>query len=218
MRSIALLSGAVLSAAVLSACDGGAAEPPFLPDTSPTVTATPTPDPEAELESFREFARLIDDAVEDGDGSLVESRAVSNVEFVVEGDLVLLGELSGRLRSSFESLVSNALADQSDEFGTGEANLSALARRAKHPAYGENRYQAVVTAIVPQSRSAHAPYNAPYRSIAVYEFAVRDGRWWLVLVLMDPHSGMTTEPSPAAWLRGECDTCFDHWERWEGPP
>lgn len=44
MRALALLSGAVLSAAVvLIACDGGASEAPFLVEISPIPTTTPTP-------------------------------------------------------------------------------------------------------------------------------------------------------------------------------
>ena len=43
MRAAALLSGAALSTAVLTACNGGAAEPPFLVEISPLPTATATP-------------------------------------------------------------------------------------------------------------------------------------------------------------------------------
>lgn len=95
MRAAVLLSGAALSAAVLTACDGGATEPPFLVEISPTPTAeatptaeptvvamptavskTPTPPPESGgMDGFRAFATLIQTALTDKQAQFFTDRA-----------------------------------------------------------------------------------------------------------------------------------------------
>ncbi len=111
MRAAALLSGAALSAAVLAACDGGATEPPFLSEESPTPTATATPTAEptvvatpaavlastvspeapttasgsASMGEFRTFADLIDKALADGDGAFFAIRGIQT-EVTCAGD------------------------------------------------------------------------------------------------------------------------------------
>ena len=211
-----LLSSATFSAAVLTACDGGASEPPFLFETSPTPTeeATREPPPESGgMDGFREFAWLLDDVVQSGNGSLLERQALPAIDYW-SGDAGFIGAPRERVRTGFEYLMSETLVEESDEFGGGEVRLHALARRAEEPAYQENRYQAIISAIVPQSY----PPREPYRNVTVYEFAFRDGRWRLVTVFVNPHAGLSVYPFAGAWLRGECDICFDHWERWEGTP
>ncbi len=108
MRAAALLSGVTLSAAVLTACNGGATEPPFLPEESPTPTAaaqptaeptvvamptavseTPTPPPESGgMDGFRAFAALIDAALAENDASFFAGRGVED-ELVCTGEEVL---------------------------------------------------------------------------------------------------------------------------------
>jgi hypothetical protein len=203
VRARGLLGGAslalLLAAAV--ACDD-AKKPTFLPEASPTALSR-----EAELESFREFAGLIDEAVRGGDGNLFERQALSEVD-MWSGDAGVLGRPPSEARESLERLVSDALPEQTDEFGSGEARLFALARSSE-PRGGENRYWAILGANRPTS---YQP--GQYRSVVAYEFVLRAGQWRLPAVLHDPDAG----PFAAAWLRGECgDVCFDHWERWEEP-
>ncbi len=193
MRAAALLSGAALSAAVLTACVGGASEPPFLSEESPTPTAAATES--GGMDGFREFAALIDEAVTSGDGILLTARMPTQSVRALRGDVVDYASWQ-EVRSWFESLVSEAVAEESDVFGGGEAILYAVART------GESRYQAIVTAIEPSR----------YRRIGVYEFTFRDSRWRLVTASMDPGW------SPEVFLTGDCTECYDHWERWEGTP
>jgi hypothetical protein len=107
VRALSLLSGAALSTAVLIACDGGATEPPFLLETSPTPTAeitvtpeptptaiptptaapeTPTPTPECDgMDCFRAFAVLIEAALAGNDASFFADRSVED-EITCTGD------------------------------------------------------------------------------------------------------------------------------------
>jgi hypothetical protein len=78
VRALAVLSGAALSAAVLTACDGDATEPPFLPEESPTSTAAAAES--GGMDGFREFARRIEEAVARGDGTIFEERAAPGFE------------------------------------------------------------------------------------------------------------------------------------------
>ena len=193
MREAALLSGAALSAAVLTACNGGATE-------------------SGGMDGFRAFARQIDEAVASGDGTLLEQQVASGGVDFWTGDVGILGAPRERARSAFEHLVSEALTGESDEFGGGEARSFAIAKSSDEPR-DEERYQAILSAIVPLG---YEPGS--YRTVQVYEFGFRGDRWVLVTVIVNPHAGLSVYPFAGAWLRGECDICFDHWERWEGTP
>lgn len=107
MRALSLLSGAALSAAVLTACDSGATEPPFLPETSPTpaeeatsapeatpaavptptaIPGTLTPAPESGgLDGFRAFAARVESALAEGDASFFADRGLED-EMTCAGD------------------------------------------------------------------------------------------------------------------------------------
>jgi hypothetical protein len=133
VRAAVLLSGAALSAAVLTACDGGATEVPFLVETSPlpTVTATPTaeptvvatpravsetptPPPESGgMDGFRAFAVLIDAALAEDGASLFADRGVEE-EMTCSGD-EQLGPCSDQSAGTVLTGIPGAAA-QSDAF------------------------------------------------------------------------------------------------------
>jgi hypothetical protein len=163
------------------------------------------------MDGFRAFAALIEEAVDEGDAGFLVGRTTPTI-YYSRGDVVSLSEPALTARSIFERLVSEANVDEADEFGSGGARSFAIAKRSDEPR-GEERYQAILSAIVPLGYEPGL-----YRTVQVYEFGFRDGRWVLVTVLVNPHSGLSVYPFAGAWLRGECDICFDHWERWEGTP
>ena len=126
----------ILSAAALTACDGGATEPPFLPEASPTPTAqatlvpeatptavptptaapeTPTPPPQSgDMDGFRAFAALIDAALADDDASFFADRGVED-EMTCAGD-EQLGPCAGQPAGAVLTGIPGAAA-QSDAFG-----------------------------------------------------------------------------------------------------
>lgn len=245
MRALALLPGTVAVAAlVLIACNG-AAEPPFLaeisPLPSPTATSAPaptptaapeTPTPEGECDGmgcFRAFAPLIDAALAAGDGSFFADRGLED-ELTCAGDeqlgpcvdraagTVLRGIPGGVAQSDAFALFPpdkyalmladwfvEARPDLSDDYGSGALTLYAL---AYHPAAegSEEAYQAIVTGIFSSGPDA-------LRQARVLSFRFVDGSWRLTgeLVASVPQ---TADP----YLSGDCDFCYDDWERWEGAP
>jgi hypothetical protein len=246
VRALALLSGAVLSVAVvLIACDGGASEAPFLVETSPTpateATLTPEPRPTATpetlappsesggMEGFRAFAVLIEEALAESDGSFFAERGVEE-EMTCAGDeqlgpcfdlpagTVLTGIPGATAQSDafalftpseyaamLEAWFADARPDLSDEYGGGGLTLYALAHQ---PADGgdEEAHQAVVTGIFTSGPDA-------FRQARILSLQFLDERWWFTRELF------ATVPQTAAdWLSGECDECYDQWERWEGTP
>lgn len=244
MRAIALLSGAILSVAVLAACNGGATEPPFLLETSPTPTAetsvtpdltptaapgTPTPPESGGTDGFRAFAALVVSALADGDASFISARAVED-ELTCVGDeqlgpclgllpgTVLRGIPSATAQSDPSTLLttdqyaatlldwsSRAKPDVSDGYGSGALVLHALTHQPAS-ANREEAYQAVVTGIFTIS-------DSNFRQARILSFQLLDGNWRLTRELFD-----TVPGTVADWLSGDCDKCYDHWERWEGTP
>lgn len=242
MRALAVLCGAALFALAAAACNGGASEPPFLieitpaPDEEPTSTAVPTPTevleaptppPECDgFDCFRAFAPLIEAALAEDDASFFSERG-AQIELTCAGDeqlgpcfdlpadTVLTG-IPGAVAQSdafalfapdeFAAMLAEWFAavnpGLSDEYGDGGLTLYALAHRPGD----EEAYQAIVTGIITSGPDT-------FRQARIISFLFVDGRWRLTSELY------ATIPQTAAdWLSGDCDFCYDIWERWEGAP
>ncbi len=109
-----------------------------------------------------------------------------------------------KVGTNFDSFASMAAMAESDSFGTAEAVLYALASSPSGIFGEEESFYAILTGIF-------ASLEGPERRIAAYEFVFDSGSWRLRAVV---EAGALFED----WLSGECDFCYDHWERWEGTP
>ena len=229
MRALALLASAsVVLLAGVAACDD-ARKPPFLPEASPTVTAeaTPTaqstPSPTAapvgswtpgraspDFENFRTFAQQIEVAVRSHDTHFFINNAVLSS---IPCPNIYMTECDGTEPTTIEGVwvglwESEAFPEPPERFRdilihyfASNPNLQSLAAvyRDVGGAIGGPAYFAI-TAIPSESASTQ-----------VFEFQLKDGAWrfW----------GMIHDGSPSrVWLSGECDYCYDYWERWEGAP
>jgi len=212
------------------------------PEPSVTASATASPTPSATTtvapsvtdlseaggrEGFRAFAAQIDAALAVGDGSFFSDRGVE-AEMVCAGDeqlglcfgqpagTVFRGIPGGVFQSDAFALLSpdefaamleqwfaDAHPELDDDYGDGSVTLYALA----HQAAGEGEeeaYQAIITAIVTSGPDS-------VRQARAISFRYLNDRWRLAGEIL------STIPQTAdAWLSGECDYCYDRWERWEG--
>lgn len=210
-----LVLGAGLLAAVLTACDGGVTEPPFLLETSPTPTAIATPQATAtvatgDIESFRVFARQVEAALEGRDAdffmAIAETSSMtcpSEFEPRCEGQpegTVIEGIWHGRWRSegSLQTPDEMVAALVSYLGSLADPSLHAIGLREGAGLVGELSFFAVV-----------ASSDEPEESTYVFEFVPSGGAWRFASVMEAP---VLAEE----WLSGDCDDCYDHWERWEG--
>ena len=235
MRSVALLSSAVLSAAILAACDGGAAEPPFLRETSPTPTAevtsapeptptiettpttvpdTPPPLPESgDLEGFRSFAEQIETAVRAREADFFLDVASTAT---VTCPNVFVQQCEGQPAGSEVHGISvgwwrsEGTIVEPDQFREDIASyLDSLAQPALH-AIGQ-RETPLGAPQGPAFFTVVVSADDPQNTTRVFEFIFTDEGWRMSLDLRV--STLAEE-----WLNGECSECYDHWERWEGTP
>jgi len=235
VRALSLLSGAALSAAVLTACDGGVTEPPFLLETSPTPTeeATPAPEPTPEsggMDGFRAFAAPVETALADGDASFFADRGLEH-EMTCAGDeqlgpcvdqpagTVLRGIPGAVWQSDASWLFSpneyaamlrdwfaGARADLSDEYGDGGVRLFAIGQRATGDA--DQEFLAIMTAILDTG-----PATEIQRQARILRFLFSEGVWQL-----DAEIFAAVSFTAKDWLSGQCSECYDRWERWEDTP
>lgn len=223
------LAAALLAPAACGGDGGPAGETPTPPAATPTATPAPTPTPIPEFdgfEGFRLFAARIAEAVAAGDGAFFAQRGVER-EQTCAGDEVLppcLGQEAGTVLRGIPLAVAEsdafslespqeyaedisrriALAqpDLRDDYGPGGAALFAIAHRPEGPR-GPEAYQAVITAIV-------SPRGEPLRQARILSFQFSEGRWRLIEDLF-----ATVSPAAAPWLTGDCEECYDRWQRWE---
>jgi hypothetical protein len=221
-----LVLGAALSAAVLAACDGGVTEPPFLPETSPTPAdeatftpaatptatptppETPTPPPESgDLDGFRAFAVQIEAAVESREADFFFQSPVISSEHCGPPVCAEPTTISGVLYGGWDSEASPYPLD------FVRASLSTYLN------YGAELFAIAEThserGAVMDGPAAFAIIRAPALetgTIEVLQFVHDDGKWRL---RMDLEAG-TPEGVTNDWLSGDCDRCYDYWERWEG--
>ncbi len=214
-----------------------ATEPTLTPEPRPTAILTPRDTPEAPAppsesagrEGFRAFAVLIEGALAESDGSFFAERGVEE-EMTCAGDeqlgpcfglpagTVLTGIPGATAQSDafalftpseyaamLEDWFADARPDLSDEYGGGGLTLYALAHQPADGG-GEEAHQAVVTGIFTSGPDA-------FRQARILSFQFLDEQWRFTRELF------ATVPQTAAdWLSGECDLCYDQWERWEGAP
>lgn len=230
----AFLAFAVAVAAIPIGCGDGeeapaeTATPGATESASRTAAATASATEAAEAdgeEGFRAFAAQIEAALAGGDGSFFADRGLED-ELVCAGDEELgpcAGEAAGTVfrgipRGIFQTdaffltspddyaavLVEwfgNAEPESDDVYGDGAVALWALAYKAAGDG-GEEAYQGIITAIV-------APDSI--RQTRTLSFRFVDGRWRLTGEI-----AANLLATAEAWLSGDCDYCYDRWERWEG--
>jgi len=198
------------------------------------TTPTPTHSPAAGgIDAFRRFAREIDAAVMAGDAQFFVDRAVIQQETCtgteefgpcsaqaggtsVSG--IPVGVWATDARTSVPTLAygqrlqeffAAALAEASDDFGTGALGLDSLAYSASMfpPYLDQPGFMAVVSAIVPPT---FLPFptseGEPQRVVKVFAFAFQDNQWKFLGEIQAGVHG-------ARWLSGECRECYDRWER-----
>jgi len=221
VRALSLLSGVALSTAVLTACDGGVTEPPFLPETSPTptveTTLTPEPTPTvspADLESFRAFAPQVETALEARDVDFF-------LEIAMTSTITCPDEFEPRCEGQPPGTIVEGIW-----LGRWQIEASLLTRdsfRERLAAYLESLANPTVYAIGQLSGDVGGTVETPAffavvgspddlpNTTAVFEFEMMEGAWRMPLV--SEISVLTEE-----WLSGKCTECYDHWERWEGTP
>ncbi len=242
MRAPGLLSAAALSVAVLTACDGDATEPPFLPEESPTATVetaatagptatadptptltpttalTPSPTLEpADLEGFREFALQVDAAVEARD-----------VDFFM--DVAVISTAACGAPGYLPSLLCEELPPGTVIEGVWTGLWLSEGFLATEEQFRESLQE----------------YFAALRDPTLYAIAALDhyvggliggpAVFAIIASRDDPdnttrvfefvqENGAFRMPNvivgtnlAASWLSGECGFCYDRWERWEGTP
>jgi hypothetical protein len=173
---------------------------------TPTVGVPPSP----EFESFREFAALVQSALDAGDADFFLNDAViSSMEcpnvlgscnapyptviqgisvglWRSEGTVVPTEEFRLDLRDYFESAPKiHSIAGLFHDVGG---------------AIGGPAYFVIVT--TPQ---------APEKSAKALEFIKDNGRWRFRLYLNTGSADTANE-----WLSGNCAECYDYWELWQG--
>jgi hypothetical protein len=229
VRTVSLLSGAVLSAAVLTACDSEVTEPPFLPDTShtPTEEATSTPEPTpaavltpsptlepTDLEGFREFAPHVEAAVQARDVDFFMN--VANISSVTcpEGlEPRCEGQPSGAVVEGIRIGLwrGGALLSIVDDFRASlEQYLASLTDPTLYAIAARDRY---VGGLIggPSVFAVVASADDLQTTTRVFEFVEEDGSWRMPTVIHVTNSA-------EEWLSGKCSDCYDRWERWEDTP
>ena len=237
---VALLGCAVVAALTLTGCGGGEESPsemasPTLPSSAtptdaataaPTATATEVAEADGE-DGFRAFAVRVEAALVDRDGLFFADRSLEE-DLVCAGDEELgpcAGQLAGTAfrgipRGIFQTdayflpspeefaddvveWFGSAHPELEDDYGDGAVALYALAHQPAGGG-GEEAYQAIITAIVTSDPE-------PLRQARSLSFRFVDGGW-----LLTGEIAANLPQTAEAFLSGDCDYCYDRWERWEG--
>jgi len=194
---------------------------------TPVPTAGPTPAESGGEDGFRAFAVQIEAALDAADGSFFAGRGLEE-DLVCAGDEELgpcAGQAAGTAfrgipRGIFQSdaffLTSPAEYEADlqewfagdhpeldDDYGNGAVALWALAYKAAERR-GEEAHQAIITAIATSGGDS-------VRQARTLSFRFVDGRWRLTGEI-----AANLPQTADAYLSGECDYCYDRWERWEG--
>jgi hypothetical protein len=177
------------------------------------------------MEGFRQFVTQLELAITGSDASFFSNRALVSEVPCEELDLCGTEEPGTIITGSFSSVwrtdsvdlippedvaqgliafVLGADASQSDEFGSGEAVIYALAQGSGEP-FSLNIHSAIITGLLRDEEGRLE------RRVQVYQFVFADGRWMLF-------SQMSTGGLYREWLSVGCTDCYDSWERWESSP
>jgi hypothetical protein len=179
------------------------------------------------MDSFREFAAQLDQALDQDNTTFLLNR-VLNTQLTCAGDEQVgpcLGEKEGtvkegvysgiwrtdtvdivepkKLAESYNSLVKSAQPEEKDDYGTGEPRLYALATAPSGPIGGRDTYYAIVTAITGDAESSQ-------RKVLLYTWVSWNSRWQ---TFGEVDAGTLT----AEWLSGDCPDCYLDWELWKTP-
>lgn len=193
---------------------------------APTATATEVAEADGE-DGFRAFAVRVEAALAGSDGLFFADRGLEE-DLVCAGDEELgpcAGQAAGTAfrgipRGIFQSdaffltspeeyaddLVEwfgSAHPELEDDYGDGAVALYALAHQPSDRG-GEEAYQAIITTIVTSGADS-------VRQARSLSFRFVDGRW-----LLTAEIAANLPQTAEAFLSGECDYCYDRWERWEG--
>jgi len=190
------------------------------------LSAKPTA---SDPQSFREFAALIGDALAQADAAFFADRGVET-ELTCTGDeqlgpcaeqppgTVLRGIPGSAWKSDafglsptdeyaalLDEWFASARPDVSDERGSGEVKLYALAQG--HSGLGPQSL-----AIATLNRET-GPATGIQRQARIFRFGFTDGKWLLYSETLAA-VGFTAED----WLNGQCGQCYEEWEPWEDTP
>ncbi len=192
-----VLGALTLALLALAACDSGATEVPFLPETAtpvpPEIVASPGTASQA-FESFRLFGRQIADAMAANDTSFfLDSAILSSAEDGGEG--IWLGLWRSEAVPEPPEGVRRLLADY---FGEGPwlYALAAVYRDAGGVIGGPTYF--AITALPADASTTHVLY-----------FRLTDDTWRLAGVIRGGELS-------SDWLGGTCADCYDYWERTKG--
>ncbi len=234
--------GALAAVLVLTACNGGVTEPPFLAETvtpvSPTVPEMATPTfvvtgipasmgiNDAVFDEFRVFTRQIDNAARTDDSRFFANRGIEYLTVCQERDTSLecTGQPVGtRLEGiyAFNSQTGDVLLMSRDAFATMLDDWWATALHEKSDDYGsgEPRVEGIARwdgneALAVVSLIAETDHSVTQRQARIFRFIqIADGVWALHVERFLP-----TYDLVARWLSGTCAECYDYWERWEDSP
>jgi hypothetical protein len=226
---------AVAALIAAAACGDDSAEAPSptgtvtaVPEVTPSPARTPSPTPSEAggIEGFRAFAVVLDEALVAKDGDFFAERVLEG-EITCAGDelvgpcfaqpegTVLRGITSTMAQSDFitlyeaseygemlEDWLDKAATESSDSYAGGAPSVLALASTSAEDDE-EGTFHAVVTELFSDVMIM--------RQTRILNFHFLDGEWRLV----EEFFGSAPE-LVRGWLLGDCDECYDHWERLEG--
>jgi hypothetical protein len=240
VRALPVLSGAALLAAVLTACDGGVTEPPFLPETSPTPTLeatvtptatptatvtptaaptatptppeTPTPPPESGgLDGFRAFAEQIETAV-----------TARDVDFFLEVASIASATCPNVFVQQCEGQPEGSEV-QGINVGFWRSEGTILDPdqfRQQLASYLNSLHQPALHAIAQRETPIGTPQGPAFLAVVVSADDPQNTARVFEFIFTDEGWQMSLDLNVSGlageWLSGNCDECYDHWEQWEG--
>ena len=226
-----LLIPGILALAVACGDDNGGDQPTPTPTVdAPAATSTPVPDGEAGgADGFRQFIPAFQDALDQGDGTFLRDRALTQAVVCTADDVAPSGvggpacEFEGQefdgfgvaywrseggivpvegAFSQFDTMFSTALPGQSDEFGDGAVRVYALN-------VGDS-FNAIVTAIV--ERPADFGDGGPLRAAVGTSWQFQ-GEAWMVTSTLVAFVLAEELLEPA----GVVQPLYPDWERYQAP-
>ena len=229
--TLLLIPGILALAVACGDDDGGGQPPPTSTVDAPAATSTPVPDGEAGgAEGFRQFIPTFQDALDQGDGTFLRDRALTEAVVCTADDVAPSGiggpacefegqEFDGFIElfwrsegatiavedafSDFDTMFSTALPVESDDFGDGSVQVYALN-------IGDDAFNAIVTAII--ERPAGSGGEDPLR-VAVGTSWQFEGDAWMVTRTLTAFVLGEELLEPAEVIQ----SLYPDWERYQAP-
>jgi hypothetical protein len=195
------------------------------PTTTPTLMATSTVAAETgDMDGFRAYAPQIAEAVAAGDTAFFADRGLEE-EVVCAGDEAI-GPCYGQPADTVLRGIPGAVAESDafmifpvaeypevlrDWFTSASPDGSPTLHAIAHRPGGEDSdeaYQAIVTGVIVVGPAGATVLRQQGR---IFDFQFVDGRWRLTGEL---YASLPETIRP--WRYGDCDECYDQWERWTG--